>query len=108
MDEARTLIEHPDADVITAWEFGNEPHDSSSPDLASKFAQVRKILASRFANSTGGRPKLLGPDGPYPGWAHARPSVGRYTDFFKASGVDGATIHLYPFDHNDVGGDDKG
>jgi hypothetical protein len=99
---------------IDEWEYGNEPgmpgsktHGRSNvSDLGVAFLSFRTLLSSRFPSAP-----LIGPDVGYGAWA-APPAPGSAGDaclgrFFDVAGpvLDGATVHIYPFDHNDVGGD---
>ena len=87
-------------------EPGAEGGPAAARALGKAFVSFKKILASRFPNAT-----LIGPDVGYGAWAK-QPSPGS-TDaswleaFFDVAApvLDGATVHIYPFDHNDVGGD---
>jgi hypothetical protein len=107
LSETAKLIAHPDAATIWGWEFGNEPSQKggskSAKTLGQSFVALRAMLDKQFgANGT----KLLGPDLAYPGWGTWSQS---YVDsFFKEAGsvLDSAVLHIYPFDHNDVGGDE--
>jgi hypothetical protein len=108
LTEISTLIAHPDAAAVWGWEFGNEPSQKggskSGKALGQSFAALRTMLDNQFgANAT----KLLGPDLAYPAWGSWSQS---YVDaFFQEAGssvLDSAVLHLYPFDHNDVGGDE--
>jgi hypothetical protein len=110
MRNAEALVQSAAAAGIAEWEFGNEPGAKGGVDsarfLARAFVQFKKLLASRFPHAP-----LIGPDVGYGAWAAplARGSADGdwVAAFFEAAApvLDGATVHIYPFDHNDVGGD---
>jgi hypothetical protein len=114
LTEVAALISRPDAGEVWGWEFGNEPsQDGGAPagaKLGKQFAALRTMLDGRFGR---GAAKLLGPDVAFPAWAEV-PSPGSTAEaftraFFAEAGpsvLDSAVFHIYPYDHNDVGGDE--
>ena len=87
-------------------EPGAEGGPAAAQALGKAFVDFKKILASHFPHAP-----LIGPDVGYGAWAK-QPSPGSadaawLEAFFDVAGpvLDGATVHIYPFDHNDVGGD---
>jgi hypothetical protein len=110
MSNVEALVNSSAAVGISEWEFGNEPGPTNGAAggraLGRAFVRFKQLLAARFPNSS-----LIGPDVGYGAWAH--PPVLHSEDatwlvgFLEAAApvLDGATIHIYPFDHNDVGGD---
>ena len=110
LDQAAIIIASEGAAHVAEWEYGNEPGPSTDPKgLAHEFVQFKAMLVKQFPPD--GRP-LVGPDTGYGAWA-AAPSSGSQalkwlTDFLDvaAASLDAAILHIYPFDHNDVGGDD--
>merc|ERR1719440_1321116 len=108
LKESAKLVNHTDAGLIKEWEFGNEPSGTASDGkkLGMDFVSFRQQLSDRFGAKA--MPKLVGPDVGYGAW-HESPETGNtkaFLDAFSAATgsdiIDGATVHIYPFDHNDV------
>lgn len=111
LSHAEALLASEAADGIAEYEYGNEPSSSESiitaTTLANNFVAFHKLLQKH-------RPgvPLIGPDVGFGAW-HSSPSNRSAPDaawlsaFFKVAApvLSGATVHIYPFDHNDVGGD---
>ena len=99
--------------TVAQWEWGNEPHtdedESQAVALANDFVAFRAALVARLGPEN---VVLAGPDVGFGTW-HSCPDPGTADErwleafFAVANGtvLDAATIHVYPFDHDDVGGD---
>ena len=107
MANAKALLDSEPAAAIDEWEYGNEPGpQGDAAELARNFLAFSKLLQVAHP----GKP-LVGADVGYGAWAD--PPLPGTTDeawlqtFYAAAGgvLSGATVHIYPFDHNDVGGD---
>ena len=107
MANAKALLDSEPGAAIDEWEYGNEPGpQGDAAELARNFLAFSKLLQAAHP----GKP-LVGADVGYGAWADP-PLPGTADEawlqtFYAAAGgvLGGATVHIYPFDHNDVGGD---
>ena len=107
MANAKALLDSEQGAAIDEWEYGNEPGpQGDAAELARQFVAFSKLLQAAHP----GKP-LVGADVGYGAWADP-PLPGTADEawlqtFYAAAGgvLAGATVHVYPFDHNDVGGD---
>ena len=107
MANAKALLDSEQGAAIDEWEYGNEPGpQGDAAELARNFLAFSKLLQAAHP----GKP-LVGADVGYGAWADP-PLPGTADEawlqtFYAAAGgvLGGATVHIYPFDHNDVGGD---
>ena len=107
MANAKALLDSEQGAAIDEWEYGNEPGpQGDAAELARQFVAFSKLLQAAHP----GKP-LVGADVGYGAWADP-PLPGTADEawlqtFYAAAGgvLGGATVHIYPFDHNDVGGD---
>ena len=106
------------ASPVAEWEFGNEPDPSSGSSggvqLAKDFAAFDRMLNASFPPTQPGaakRYRLVGPDlgfGPGALPPTQNSNVSAFLQAFLGGAahlLDASTVHIYPFDHNDVGGD---
>ena len=110
--QASKLLARTDASVVAQWEWGNEPkmnEVSAAVSLANEFKVFREALEDRFGAK---HVVLVGPDVGYGAWAPCPYPGSENAQWLEAffsvansSVLDAANIHVYPFDHDDVGGD---
>ena len=132
---AEVLAAQPRSSEVVEWEFGNEPApskccaESATADpcgcrtqgcctnatvLGRQFVAFAAMLNRTIQrrNISSAPPTVVGPDIGYGGW-WPTPAVGSWGgnwlgEFLRAGAADvlsAATIHVYPFDHEDVGGE---
>ena len=128
LSSASRLLAHPRSSEVSEWEFGNEPAPSkccdgrdkcgcvatgcciSAAELGRQFVQFSELLNRSLGGATGRAPRLVGPDVGYGAWwpppSPGTPAGEWLQEFLTTAGgvLSAATIHIYPFDHEDVGG----